>query len=165
MDAADCLSDLYTQSGLRKASIQYIRKEQYGAKSPNVTLVNRDPTLQDILNALRSGKEVIGVFDFTKPDANGKGSIVGSHSVNLFGYGENATEPDTLAIYLQNPNRLYNMDFTTPVFDVAQLTVNTNGTPVPEKTSSIELTTLQGHLLNFPGEQTFLSGLLIIQPE
>ncbi len=159
----ECLSDIYRSSGYLNTKIRYIRSKFRNMSHP--ILVGRNPTLQDIRDALKEGHEVIGVFSYQKKDpVTGLWSEAGSHAVNFFGYSANPeSTSDQLAIYLQNSNRMYSMDFKNPVFDTALLTQNAEASPIPSASSAIEISTLQGRLINFEGQRTFLAGLIIVE--
>lgn len=162
-NGADCLDQIYKSSGYLNSEIHYIRKSLAAQKK--VDRDGRYPTLSDIRNALKEGNEVVAVLSFQAQDqVTGLWKETGSHAVNVFGFSSNpATEDQFLVIYLQNSNRLYLMDFSHPVFDVALLTQNPGLSPVPEKSSAIEVSTLQGRLLNFDSKRTFVSGLVLIK--
>lgn len=162
-NGADCLDKIYKDSGYAHSEIHYIRQSLAAAKQVNKD--GRYPTLFDISDALKQGFEVVAVLSFQAQDpVTGLWKETSAHAVNVFGFSSNkATQDQSLVVYLQNSNRLYPMDFTHPVFDVALFTQNTGLSPVPEKSSSIEISTLQGRLLNFQGKRTFLSGLVLIK--
>ena len=163
-DAGPCLVNLYHENGYPNAKLTYIRLGQ--GPNPGIDYQDRYPTLSDIQTGLKSGKEVIAAISFQKQDpASGLWIQDGSHAINIFGYGVNPGDPKHLVAYIQNSNRLYSMNFTDPVFDVALLTDTGTQAPVPARASPIELSTLQGRLLNFPGKRTFLSAVILIQPE
>jgi hypothetical protein len=163
-DAGPCLVKFYQEKGYPNAKVKYIRLGQ-GA-NPGIDYEDRHPTLSDIQTALQAGNEVIAAISFQKMDpASGIWVQESSHAINLFGYGANPGDTMHLTTYLQNSNRLYSMNFIDPVFDIALFTDTGLPAPVATKASPIEITTLQGRLLNFPGKRTFLSAVVIIQPQ
>ena len=163
--ATSCLQRFYQNVGYKDASIHYIRID--AIQTEGVVYEKRQPTLTDIRDALKNGSEVIAVISFLAKDpVTSAWKEKSSHSINLFGYashGDNLTEE--MAVAIQNGNRLYNMDFKNPVFDLLRLTVNKEGSLLPDFTSGIEITTLQGRLINFPDQRTFLTGLIIVKPD
>lgn len=161
-NAINCLSEIYRNSGYDQAKITYIRNKFKNQVDPR--LVGRNPTLADIQSAFQEGDEVLAMFSYQVEDpATGLWRETGSHSVNLFGYSANSADAgNSMVVYLQNSNRLYSMDFKTPVFDTALFTLNHDLRSTPAESSLIEVSTLQGRLINFDGKRTFLAGLLII---
>jgi hypothetical protein len=89
----------------------------------------------------------------------------GSHAVNVFGYSRNESDgDDKILVYLSNPTRMYNMDGSRALFDIATLeNINTETNPDPY--ASVELKTVQGRLLNFEGKTTFMAGLILTKPD
>jgi hypothetical protein len=162
-EAIPCLSRFYLANGFQNPKIQYVRKGQ--GQASGMIYHDRDPNLKDIQTALDSGAEVIATISYQQQNSSGVWVQTGSHSVNLFGYGANPNDLNHLTVYLQNSNRAYSMNFIDPVFDVVLLTDNQEPAPVTEKSSSIELSTLQGRLINFPNKRTFFSSLIIIKTE
>lgn len=103
-DAFRCISDIYTESGYTHSQIKFIANDDFAYGTdftmdgetisgiPYYTLERRKPTIQDIIDGLNAGYEVIAV---AKRISNGR--VVGGHWFNVSGYGIKSSGTDLFA--------------------------------------------------------------------
>jgi hypothetical protein len=165
LHAADCVRQHLLRGGLSGERVRLIRRLGARESSPGLRYEDRAPALADLIEAVHSGDEVALTLAFMVWDGNQKiWKKSGSHMVNVTGFARNPGE-DSLLLHISNPTRKYRMDGSNPVYDTIRVSPAPPSVPLPAPYSSLQITTVQGRLIEFEGKTTFVGGLIRVRTQ
>lgn len=163
LQATQCVQHFLASGGLRDERVHLIRRLGDRPAVTGVRYENRSPTLEDLVDAVRSGDEVALTLAFMVWDSSlQRWRKDGSHMVNVTGFARNPGE-ERLILHISNPTRRYAMDGVRPVFDTLEVTPQDPALPAPEPYAPLRVRTLQGRLMEFEGKTTFVGGLIRVR--
>jgi hypothetical protein len=159
LDAIDCVSSLFTQSGYKLGDTQLI--------SPFSTyplVLKREPTIEDIRNYIKKGNPLILEIAWYSYDTTKKNWIRhNGHYINVFGYDYNRSWGENqIELKVVNPELNYSNKRDSAIWDTITLEKYSSqpGITYPSDRSFI----LSGHGFGGTKKRAFSGMLLILDP-
>lgn len=163
-DGANCLRDVYKESGIENPDIKLIRTFKSDIETPDIPNIVKKVEIQDVISSIDNGYEVIGFIKWSEPNPEADSwEGRGGHFVNIFGYARQIPWKDLVVLYISNPIRGYPNTSYYQVYDsvLAQVIPEERPLSVPGYMGDI---VLEGPGFTGKVNRGFLSGLLIFKP-